>query len=67
MSVGPRVFASQNPTGPRTESSGSMPPRMAMRADSTGFAAAELLLGQIAPDQFDFERAKQAIMEGTQL
>ena len=30
-------------------------------------AAAELLLGQIAPDQFDFERAKQAIMEGTQL
>lgn len=29
--------------------------------------AADQLLGQIPPDQFDFERAKQAVMEATKL
>jgi hypothetical protein len=36
----PSAFASQNPTGPSTESSGSMPERIASRADSTGFCEA---------------------------
>src|SRR6187431_995465 len=42
VSRGPSVVASQKPTGPSTESSGSMPVSIASRAASAGFPAANV-------------------------